>query len=375
MTSELAAPLRDIVTEDALARAEGWPSWAGSAEAIVEPATEEEIQAVVRWANDSGTRVVAAGSGRHSGGAPDEPFVVLSTRRLSEISIYEGADLTLTAGAGLGISELLRAASANDQWLPFDPPDFPRRTLGGLVAAGRTGPLQAGYGELKNHVLGASVVCGDGRRLRLGGRVVKNVAGFDLLRPVVGSRGSLAVITSVTVRLFPVPAVDRLLVLESSEPETLLPVARALATAPVMPVSLVLARFDGAWTLMARLHGASTTLDAEEEMLRRHAGAAFTRADGDAATAQCDRVRDIGLGQPECRLYGLPAGIGDRLQAAVSATEPSAPIVADVHMGTVSVYGALAGPLEKSPVDPGALELARGLKRVFDPAGTLGGLP
>src|SRR5680860_1056589 len=105
---------------------------------------------------------------------------MLSTARMSGVEIYEPADLTLTAGAGTPLRELAEALAPHDQWLPFDPPDADGRTLGGLVAAGLSGPLAAGYGPLRNHVLGATVVCGDGRVLRLGGRVVKNVAGFDL---------------------------------------------------------------------------------------------------------------------------------------------------------------------------------------------------
>ena len=181
----------------------------GRPEAVLHPTSTSEVVEVMRWATANGVGVLPIASGarlRPRRAASDaRRWVILRTDRLAGVEIYEAADLTLTAGAGTPMRDLDGALRANGQWAPFDPPHALERSLGGLVADATRGPLWTGYGELRNHVLGMTVVTGDGRLLRLGGRVVKNVAGFDLLKPMTGSRGALAVMTSVTVRAFPRP--------------------------------------------------------------------------------------------------------------------------------------------------------------------------
>jgi glycolate oxidase FAD binding subunit len=156
--------------------------------------------------------------------------------RIAGIQHFEPADLTLTAAAGTRVAEIEEALAPHGQWLPFDPPFAPRRSLGGLVASGARGPLSAAYGAPRDHVLGVTVVTGDGRVLELGGRVMKNVAGFDMVKLWVGSRGTLGVVVSATVRVFPTPEVDRALVLADRPVDELVRVGRLVATAPVAPV-------------------------------------------------------------------------------------------------------------------------------------------
>jgi len=141
----------------------------------------EEVADTLRWAAANDIGVLPVGSAART--APprrDGRFVVLSTDRLTGMEIYEPADVTLTAKGGTPLEEISDALRAHRQWLPFDPPGAAGRTLAGLVATGESGPVATGYGELRNHVLGATVVCGDGRVLRLGGRVVKDrLLGLD----------------------------------------------------------------------------------------------------------------------------------------------------------------------------------------------------
>ena len=248
-------------------------------ESVVRPTSTEGVAEVLSWASREGVGVLPLGSGDRLGRAvPEGRYVALSTERLAGIEIYEPADLTLTAGAGTPVRDIDRELRANGQWAPFDPPFVLERTLGGLTATGESGPLWMGYGELRNHVLGATVVTGDGRVVRLGGRVVKNVAGYDLLKPIVGSRGSLGVITSVCLRAFPLPTVDRALVLRADHPAELVDSARAVGTAPIMPVSSVLvhrAEALGAAALVVRLHGQGATVDSDQATLEGHLGRDF----------------------------------------------------------------------------------------------------
>ena len=267
-------------------------------EAVVRPADAEEVSRVMAWATREGLGVLPVSSGaRARRVGRDGRYVALDTRRLSGIEAYEAADLTLTAGAGTPFSSVADALAEHRQWAPFDPPHVAGRSLGGLVALGESGPLRMGYGELRNHVLGCTVVTGDGRILRLGGRVVKNVAGFDVLKAVVGSRGTLAVVTSVTLRAFPVPPVDRVLGRFAPSVEALLDHALQVGRAPVLPVSCVVVDGvgspEGDAALVVRLHGARATVDVDQRRLEDHLGGPMEALDAAEWSHVPDHADDL----------------------------------------------------------------------------------
>lgn len=319
------------------------PGLGRSPELVASPASTDEVVALIRWAGDEGLGVMPLASGRHvQPVATEGRFVGVETSRLAGIEEYEPADLTLTAGAGTSLERVDQTLRANGQWAPFDPPDAESRSLGGFVSDAPHGPLWVGYGALKNHVLGATVVTGDGRVLRLGGRVVKNVAGYDLLRPVVGGRGRLGVITSVCLRAFPLPTHDRVLVLEAAALAELIPVALAVGTAPVLPVSTVVAgplEGSGHSMLVVRLHGAESTVDADQASIEAHVGRAFAKHTAGDVEDLLGTLQDFGTTGPRClELSSLPS----RLVALVSE-------VTEVATGTMFVdsYAGrirLAGP-------------------------------
>jgi len=398
------ASLADVVPEEALADGPvpaALASLVAGAEAVVRPRSTEEVSETLAWATASGVGVLPVGSGERVGSRKLEgSYVVLLTERMEGIEIYEPADVTLTAKSGTSMARLNEALGRHRQWLPFDPSDVPGRTVGGLVAAGESGPVAAGYGELRSHVLGATVVCGDGRVLRLGGRVVKNVAGFDLLRPLVGSAGRLGVITSVCLRAFPLPAVDRVLVWRSEGLAGLRDVARAVRTAPVLPASVVAwtpaTRLGGGAALVVRLHGAPATVDADQASLERHAGVEFDRVDD--APSVLEEVRDRGAKGPvTLALSVLPSRLFEAL-AAADERLGEVSVVSDAYGGAarISAQGAEVSSLELLRGDVEALggaltvrsvpdvetpwrlgsqptpderDLARRLEQVFDPAG------
>ena len=407
MTVGSPPPLTDVVSAQALEPRPGGLARIAlgrEPDAYVAPGSVEEVAELLEWAQAAAVGVIPVGTGAHVGDRrPERSYVALSTARWAGVEIYEPADLTLTAKAGTSLAELAGLAGEHRQWLPFDPMDVPNRTLGGLAAAGVTGPLWACYGHVRNHVLGMTVVCGDGRTLRLGGRVVKNVAGFDLIKPMVGSRGRLAVVTSVTVRLFPVPAVDRVLVLEAAEPAALVAAARTVATASILPASIVLSFSAGAATLLVRMHGAKDTVDADQRMLEARAGVSFAAREGPAAEALLAGTRDAGA-NAEVLLHAsaLPSQLGALLDLIRGAlVDVDSVVVADVAEGSARVAFGGAAPsdvvqavragaeamggtvsVDRCPIDasPAALstplspdtqEIGDGLKRIFDPGGVL----
>jgi glycolate oxidase FAD binding subunit len=309
------------------------------------------------------------------------------------------------------MEELVERLGAHGQWLPFDPPDVEARTLGGLVAAGESGPRWMGYGELRSHVLGATVVTGDGRTLKLGGRVVKNVAGFDLLRPMVGSRGRLGVLTSVCVRAFPRPEEDCTLVLRADAARDLYAAALAIGTAPVMPASSVLlapaAAVGAGAALVVRLHGSKEPVGADHRPLERQGGVKLVGVGegGDLLLATRDQATEgvvptvrvlpsrlggaidaasAALGGSDGRgAAGGVALVADTYAAAVRVAMPAVDPAAVVRLrddvdrlgGSVSVHvaadapGAAALVAAGSSLLPHEVELAAGLERVFDPHG------
>ena len=198
---------------------ERWAVCGRVPQAVVFPQSEEQVAEILSLSSEEGWQCIPGGQGSwlHGGQPPQGVDVVVSTERMNDISAYEPADQFIEAQAGAELDALERRTLECRQWLALDAPGGERGTLGAMVAVGAAGPLQAGFGSPRDQVLGATLVTGDGRVLGLGGRVVKNVAGFDLLKLVTGSWGTLGMITSVTMRLHPVPASDRTLLFKAAD--------------------------------------------------------------------------------------------------------------------------------------------------------------
>jgi glycolate oxidase FAD binding subunit len=169
----------------------------------------------VRAARASATslRIVGGGSWLR-GGRPSHATERLELGPMSGIVEYEPGDLTLTALAGTALAEIERVTRVQGQWLPLDPHGVPGGTLGATVATASCGPLASAYGTPRDQVLGCEFVSGTGDVVRAGGRVVKNVAGFDLVRLMTGAWGTLGALTEITVRLRALPETDRTIALE-----------------------------------------------------------------------------------------------------------------------------------------------------------------
>ena len=147
---------------------------------------------------------------------------VLDTRGHAGIVDYEPSELVVTARCGTPLSELHEVLAKQGQFLPFEPPSFgPAATLGGCIAAGLSGPRRASAGSVRDFVLGATILDGRGQLLAFGGRVMKNVAGYDVSRLLAGSLGTLGLILEVSLKVLPRPATELTLTLE-------LPQAKAL---------------------------------------------------------------------------------------------------------------------------------------------------
>jgi glycolate oxidase FAD binding subunit len=172
------------------------------------PATQTELS---RWMaeNASGAaRPVFPAGGRtaiHYGRPARDPGIALCTTSLAKVIDYPARDMTITVEAGIRFDELARLLAKENQRLPIDVPQAHRATLGGVAATNASGSRRFGLGTMRDYVIGVTAVDASGRMFKAGGRVVKNVAGYDLCKMLVGSLGTLAVMTQLTLKLRPLP--------------------------------------------------------------------------------------------------------------------------------------------------------------------------
>ena len=193
---------------------------------------------------------------------------MLSTLDHVGVLEHRPQELSVTVRCGTPLEELVRQLAAQRQQLPFDPPRFAGRgTVGGAVAAGLAGPCRPWRGSVRDALLGLELVNGLGERLQFGGRVMKNVAGFDVTRLCAGARGRLGLILSVTFKLLPLPAVERTLSFEMA-PRRALEQLRSWARRP-LPLTASAVLDD---RLHVRLSGAETAVDAAAAELGGSAG-------------------------------------------------------------------------------------------------------
>jgi len=191
---------------------------------VSEPATVAEAAEVFRGAAAEGLRV----SIEREGGD-----IVLSTRRLDRVLEHEAGDLTTTVETGVRLSALRERLARHGQMLALDPPGDP--TVGACLAANLSGPRRLRYGEPRDLVLGVTLVLADGTIAHSGGKVVKNVAGYDLGRLFCGSRGTLGLIARASLRLHPRPASARTLAVPVAGPEEGARVAKAVHGSSLVP--------------------------------------------------------------------------------------------------------------------------------------------
>jgi glycolate oxidase FAD binding subunit len=199
-----------------------------------------EVAAAIRDARAAGTSLRIVGGGTWlDAGRPVRADATLPLSSLRGVTQYEPGDFTLTARAGTPLGEILDVAGREGQWLTLQPHGSLDGTIGASIATASWGPLASAYGTARDHLLGCEIVSGTGDVVRAGGRVVKNVAGFDLSRLMTGAWGTLGALTEVTVRLRARPEVDRTLAvaIEGSDERACGDAARWLRATPHRPMA------------------------------------------------------------------------------------------------------------------------------------------
>jgi len=293
------------------------------------PESDDALALVCQAAQDEGWKVRLEGRG--SWLQPDAPAdLALSTRGLNRIVRVSPADLVATVEAGVTLEAIRAELSGHGLWLALDPPGRPDRTLGSIAATGSAGPLRHGFGPVRDHILGCTVCTGDGRLVDAGGRVVKNVAGYDLTKLHVGAFGGFGVITELHLRLRAEPAADVTLLTRAGRHE-LVTAGQLAANSQVGVVALellgpALAALPD-WTLAARITGTREGVEAEVRRLAEVSELAWERLTSERAATFWTLIARAPLGGTlAIRLGALLDGLDDMLDL----------VVADLGEGLVS---------------------------------------
>jgi glycolate oxidase FAD binding subunit len=366
-------------------------------EAAVFPGTVDEVRGVVAMAAADGWPIVPWGGGTAAAvGTPPpagRPALVLGLRRLARLLEHEPGDLTATVEAGMTMEALQGALRARGQWLSLDPPDAGRATIGGVLAANAAGPRRHLYGTMRDLVIGVALVTADGALVRGGGKVVKNVAGYDVPKLMIGSYGTLAIAVEVTVKLRPVPDAERLVAVVFDRLKDAGAGARAVAASDLIPTAVELLDPDAARTLgldgvaggalVIGFDGFADQVDwqcAEVARLMAPAGGhrvqplpaeAWPRLPGAAAGA-FDRPAGV------MTLTVLPAAVAETLEQGASlARQRGLPTAWSAHAGIGVVTAALFSAGDREDVAPMAavLEAWRVLARAGGGFATLAWAP
>ncbi len=322
------------------------------------PTSVTEVSSLLR---DTSGSVLFRGAGTKLGwaGRPDDPDLVIDSRDLRGLLTHNAADLTASVSAGTALTALQDELAAEGQWLALDPPSAADgATLGGLLAAGDSGPVRLRYGGLRDLVIGVTLVLADGTVAHAGGHVIKNVAGYDLAKCLYGSLGSLAFIAEIVVRLHPRPPATATTRAAATLAQTAA-VTQALMASPLEPAAVewtsaesnsgngrgeLLVRFDGSPA------GVRTQTRSLHALLAAHAVEAFEVAAPDAARVWRAHARAVTGAEDEAvvRIATLPSRLADverALSRAVEHTGVRATLVSSTALGlhTARLRGGAPG--------------------------------
>jgi glycolate oxidase FAD binding subunit len=379
---------------------------------VVTPGSVDELAAALAAANEQGAAVIPWGAGRHMalGNVPSRYDIALRTAKLDRVLEYEPADLTVSIQAGITMGKLQALLAERDQFLPIDAPAD--ATIGGVLSAGVSGPSRHAYGLPRDWLIGCRLALADGTIVKAGGRVVKNVAGYDMQKLAVGSLGTLAVIVEATFKVAPLPPAQETLLATFDSVDA---AAQAIRTADERSLALRAVALQQAQADTRAAFWLAGPAAAVERTARELAGlcraAKTERLQDEASERWWARLGEFEAtgGGVAFRVSLLPSDVSrfcarmsDRVadvaaypttglvlvQLASAGIEELAGIVSDARRhaaergGSVVVTGAPLAVKQRIDVwgDPStgsgqsagsALPLMRRLKEQFDPRGTL----
>lgn len=333
---------------------------------VARPADTDQIAEVMRASAAHGLTVVPRGRGTKLswGTAPASADVLLDLSTLDRVLDHAAGDLIVATQAGALLADVQRTVAGGGQRLALDE-TVPGSTIGGVLGANTSGPRRTATGTARDLLIGITMVRADGVVAKAGGRVVKNVAGYDLGKLMIGSGGTLAVITDATFRLHPLPAAHRWIEVPVDSPGQALAVAQSVVHAQVVPAAVEVGWAAGAGTLSVLVEGRADGVAGRADAVHTLLGPDATESDNEPAggttypwdvTATGDR-RSTAL-----KLTCVLSGLADVLAAADDTG-----VTVRGSAGSGVLYGAL-GP--DTPLDDVRTALARLRQACTDHGGT-----
>jgi len=337
---------------------------------VHEPASVEEAIEVVRAAHDGKKSLAFVGGGTdlELGAPPERLDAVVRTAGLARVIEHAPSDQIVVAEAGLTLGRLQERLASHGQRLSLDPPLAARATLGGIVAANAFGPRRARFGSARDLIIGVSLVRADGTLARSGGKVVKNVAGFDLPKLAVGSLGTLGLIATVTFRLHPLPEASATLRLSSQSARQVRRLVAAMREAQLEPTA-VAAVWRGAagFDVAVRFEGFGAGVAQQVERFKTLAG---FRESGEALDAAAEAAFWQSHDAPRASspLVGKLAAPPASIETVAEASLP--PLLDALEKPAFLWYPTLGlGFVSGTPASPDAAAAAVGAARATLPAG------
>lgn len=378
-------------------------------ENIAEPGSASELAAVLKITSDAGLSVIPRGSGSKIGwgNPPKAASLILSTCRLNRVLEHAWGDMTATVESGCVFADLQRMLAQHGQRLALDPLWPERATIGGILATNDSGALRTRFGSLRDLIIGISLALPDGTLARSGGKVVKNVAGYDLAKLATGSLGTLGVITQAIFRLHPVPTHVRSVTVGTKDNGRMQSAVLAILDSQLVPSAVqIRASSSGAPTVDVLFEGTAAGCDAQLQQLARAVSPCIANESNPSLWAAREPLFQELPNTAICKVSLLPSDFGGFLDClaqmagtselswmfvgqavGVGSLRLEAVSVAGLHKAVLDLRSQLessAGALVilKCPIElkngidvwgsaGDALPLMRSVKAQFDPSGVL----
>ncbi len=336
---------------------------------ILNPSTPDQISEILRVADAEGTSICPWSQGTKIGigNIPESLDIILSMSKFSRIIEYDHANLTVTVEAGVKLSELQEVLQERKQFLPLDPMFSSTCSIGGIVASNSNGPRRLRYGSVRDLLIGIKAVLPTGEKIKAGGKVVKNVAGYDMCKLFIGSFGTLGIITEATFKLYPIPEAGKTVLVAVGKPAQAFELASSILDSVIIPSSVevldpsTLRVFSGrinisfredSFYLAVRLEGFRESVEREINDIQKISDSALKILEGSEQCGFWTAVSDFSYLSGSNFRFKAAVPISSSFDVVRSFEESSASSSLEIciisHAGSGIIYGFLrTGDIDK----------------------------
>ena len=325
---------------------------------MLRPENPEQLATLLREAACAHRTIRLGGnfSKDRLGGTPAHADVTISTSSMNRLLQYEPRDLTISVQAGMPFSELVRTLSAQKQMLPLDPPWLQESTVGGVLATNLSGPRRRLFGTARDMVIGMTFATLEGKLINSGGMVVKNVAGLDMAKLMIGSFGTLAAIATVNFKVFPVPAASRTFLMEYATAAEAFAERDRILNSVLQPSAIDIVNWPRGFRLLIRAAGNEAVLSRYARELREAAV-----VDDDAWESICEFPHRFLAANPGAKVVPMTMPLS---KMRATAEKLDVPFIARAGSGVIYAHYLKDAP--ETPLTSDFATMTK-VKEMFDP--------